>query len=158
MNNKQCVICGFDKRVHLHHIIKRKECGSDKEDNLVYLCPNHHWIADFGGEEDRLEIIEMIKKITGKCGTEISDEEKKILDRKIRALEEEILCLVQKEKYKSFSDEEWEKHKETWNYETTRKWLLGRGCSKEQSYLLHRRSEILLLIRLLRKELEEIKL
>lgn len=62
MKNKKCVVCGFDKKVEKHHIVKWRELGSDDEENLVNLCPNHHWIADFGEPEDRLEILEKINK------------------------------------------------------------------------------------------------
>jgi len=41
----------------------------------VYLCLNHHWVADFGDEQDRLEILRLIKEITGKEGKKISPEE-----------------------------------------------------------------------------------
>lgn len=37
---KNCVICGFDKIVDLHHIDMNKENNSPK--NLIGLCPNHH--------------------------------------------------------------------------------------------------------------------
>ena len=30
----KCLICGFDKKVHLHHIIKRKFGGIDEEENM----------------------------------------------------------------------------------------------------------------------------
>ena len=29
-------------QIHKHHIIPREENGSDKEWNLIFLCPNHH--------------------------------------------------------------------------------------------------------------------
>ncbi len=35
-----CVICGFDKVVDLHHLDQNKENNS--ETNLTGLCPNHH--------------------------------------------------------------------------------------------------------------------
>lgn len=37
---KECVICGFDKIVDVHHIDGNKQ-NSSKE-NLIGLCPNHH--------------------------------------------------------------------------------------------------------------------
>ncbi len=38
----KCVICGFDKNLHLHHKIPLSEGGTNKPENLVPLCPNHH--------------------------------------------------------------------------------------------------------------------
>ena len=160
----KCIICGFEKGVAKHHIIKRRNCGSDDEENIVYLCPNHHWIADFGNEEEKREILEFIKNISGKCGKEIDEEEKKILDFKIRALEEEYLygvpfpSIVNGVHNKQFTEEEWKEHKNTFNYETNLKMLLGRGCSEIQSRLLHKRAELLLLIRKLKSELDNIKI
>ncbi len=37
---KQCVICGFDKIVDLHHLDGDHKHNS--QENLVALCPNHH--------------------------------------------------------------------------------------------------------------------
>lgn len=47
---KECIICGYDKHVEVHH---KNPCNSysndtllsivNSLDNLVYLCPNHHW-------------------------------------------------------------------------------------------------------------------
>jgi hypothetical protein len=37
---KECVICGFDKIVDLHHLDANKTNNSSK--NLIGLCPNHH--------------------------------------------------------------------------------------------------------------------
>ena len=39
-NTKECIICGFDKIVDLHHIDLNKQNNSPK--NLTGLCPNHH--------------------------------------------------------------------------------------------------------------------
>lgn len=45
----KCEICGWDRSsVDLCHIIDRSDGGSDKEDNLVLLCPNHHRLFDHG--------------------------------------------------------------------------------------------------------------
>lgn len=46
--NRKCVICGFSTVTHLHHIIPVSEGGLSKNDNLVYLCPNHHEIVHKG--------------------------------------------------------------------------------------------------------------
>lgn len=44
----KCLICGFDEIIEVHHIIPRAKGGTDDEDNLVVLCPNHHALADKG--------------------------------------------------------------------------------------------------------------
>ncbi len=158
METKKCIICGFNRGLNNHHIIKKRDGGSDEPENLVYLCPNHHWIADFGTEQERLFILEEIKKLTGKVGKEISKEDKEKLDIKIKALLEESLCWgLFKQDFKPFTEEEWKKHKETWNYEVTFKMLMGRGCSQIECSLLHKRAELLILIRKLKDELDKIK-
>ena|SRR3989344_109937 len=40
---KQCVVCGFDKTVDLHHLDENHKNNS--ESNLIGLCPNHHKMA-----------------------------------------------------------------------------------------------------------------
>jgi len=37
---KECIICGFNKIVDLHHIDENKQ--NNVKDNLIGLCPNHH--------------------------------------------------------------------------------------------------------------------
>jgi 5-methylcytosine-specific restriction endonuclease McrA len=37
---KKCLICGFDKAIHLHHLDKNHNNSS--RENLIGLCPNHH--------------------------------------------------------------------------------------------------------------------
>jgi len=37
---KQCVICGFDKIVDLHHLDHNNKNNS--RDNMLGVCPNHH--------------------------------------------------------------------------------------------------------------------
>ena len=138
---KECIICGFNKRVHLHHIIKRAEGGSEDTENLVYLCPNHHWIADFGEDEDRIEILRLIKEISNKIGCKISNEEEKILDFKIRLLQEYVW------KELVWDDEWWTNFKETSNYITNKAWLLGRGCPREVSVEMNEKSEKLMLVK-----------
>ena len=41
LNQKQCFICGFQTVVHLHHIDKNRQNNSFE--NLIPLCPNHHY-------------------------------------------------------------------------------------------------------------------
>jgi len=52
---QRCIICGYDKHFHVCHKIGISE--HDKEtpisvinrlDNLIALCPNHHWELDNG--------------------------------------------------------------------------------------------------------------
>jgi hypothetical protein len=39
----KCELCGWDKaRCDVHHKIPRSESGSNKEENLIILCPNCH--------------------------------------------------------------------------------------------------------------------
>jgi predicted nucleic-acid-binding Zn-ribbon protein len=35
-----CLICGFNKYVHLHHLDHNRHNNDEK--NLIGLCPNHH--------------------------------------------------------------------------------------------------------------------
>lgn len=37
---KECVVCGFNKIVDLHHL--DKNTSNNSEINLIGLCPNHH--------------------------------------------------------------------------------------------------------------------
>jgi len=53
---RKCLICGFDAFVETHHIIARRNRGSNNIENLIVLCPNHHKMAHLGlisGEELR---------------------------------------------------------------------------------------------------------
>ena len=70
---KGCEICGFWKFIERHHIIKQIDWGSNGSSNLVYLCPNHHKMADsfrYGNE-----FLKLIKKKTGKCGEKLSNKQ-----------------------------------------------------------------------------------
>lgn len=147
MKEKSCVVCGFDKKVENHHIIKWKELGSDEESNLVYLCPNHHWIADFGEEQDREEILKIIKKITGKIGTKINIKEENILDLKIRLLQEGIF------KEAVWDNNWWDDFKETSNYLSSRNWLRGRGCPQDWTIKLNEKADKLLLIKKIKESI-----
>jgi len=44
-----CFICGWSEATcDVHHIVPRRDGGSNDLDNLVILCPNHHRLADQG--------------------------------------------------------------------------------------------------------------
>lgn len=52
---KACQMCGYDKHVETHHIRKISSFSNsatlgeiNHPDNLLVLCPNHHWEADRG--------------------------------------------------------------------------------------------------------------
>jgi hypothetical protein len=52
---QSCKVCGYDKHIHVSHIKAIKDFSMDTKigeinniDNLVGLCPNHHWEFDHG--------------------------------------------------------------------------------------------------------------
>ena len=47
-DNHSCVLCGKTKpsRLHVHHILKRKDGGTHHADNLLTVCPACHARAD----------------------------------------------------------------------------------------------------------------
>ena len=52
---KECKICGYTNHVEVCHLKSVADFSSDTlvaeinhQDNLVYLCPNHHWEFDNG--------------------------------------------------------------------------------------------------------------
>jgi hypothetical protein len=140
MKDNKCEICDFDKYVEGHHIIKRRDLGSDDEENIVYLCPNHHWIADFGDDEDRLEILSRIKEITGKVGKSIPIDEKTLLFKKARRLVEESLG--------RYTDEEWKEKEmeDSFNFKSRVKLLrVNYGFEQILSREQNKRAELLLL-------------
>lgn len=54
---KECVICGFNKIVDVHHIDLNKQNNSPK--NLIGICPNHHRMIH--NLKFRNEIFEILK-------------------------------------------------------------------------------------------------
>ena len=69
---KKCLFCGYNKIVHIHHIIQRV----NELTNLIPLCPNcHNEIHKFGYTDDKVKhiinfasigILESIKKYNEK--------------------------------------------------------------------------------------------
>lgn len=55
---KCCVVCGFDKKVSLHHIDKDRTHNS--QDNFVGLCPNHHTMIHDRKYQD--EVIAILRE------------------------------------------------------------------------------------------------
>lgn len=47
-DNYMCQLCNkkADSKLHIHHILKRKEGGTDHFDNLITICPGCHKKAD----------------------------------------------------------------------------------------------------------------
>jgi hypothetical protein len=44
-----CFVCGWkESSCDVHHIIPKRDRGSDALSNLTILCPNHHRLADRG--------------------------------------------------------------------------------------------------------------
>ena len=61
----KCVICGYDKHVEIAHIKSVSEFSGNSliseindVNNLIALCPNHHWEFDSGNlsDEDKRKI------------------------------------------------------------------------------------------------------
>tara|TARA_B100001778_G_scaffold330827_2_gene334038 strand:- start:1352 stop:1726 length:375 start_codon:yes stop_codon:yes gene_type:complete len=63
----QCMIedCGYNKFVDAHHIIARKDGGSNDPENGILLCPNHHKEAD-NGLLSQEELMEHRKNMDGR--------------------------------------------------------------------------------------------
>lgn len=40
----ECYFCGFSELTQKHHIIRKSDGGTDEPDNLIILCPNHHYL------------------------------------------------------------------------------------------------------------------
>jgi hypothetical protein len=54
--NHECVICGFDKIVAIHHIDENR--SNNNPLNLIPLCPNHHEMVHSKWKEDVVPLIE----------------------------------------------------------------------------------------------------
>lgn len=48
IEKQKCVICGEQRTVDRCHIIPRENSGSNSENNMIYLCPTHHFLFDQG--------------------------------------------------------------------------------------------------------------
>jgi hypothetical protein len=45
---EKSLLCGFDVFVETHHILARRDGGTNRIENLSLLCPNHHKMAHLG--------------------------------------------------------------------------------------------------------------
>lgn len=68
----KCAICGFDKIVDLHHITSRKDGGNNDLNNLVGLCPTHHYMIHRLG----YSFEDLKKEMLSKDSVEITCSEK----------------------------------------------------------------------------------
>ena len=41
-----CIICQEKRGTNRCHIIPREKSGANSEDNMIYLCPTHHFLFD----------------------------------------------------------------------------------------------------------------
>lgn len=48
LDNHMCRLCTFRLCLHVHHIRRRADGGTDALENLITLCPNHHALAHAG--------------------------------------------------------------------------------------------------------------
>ena len=64
-NKSECIICGFDKIVSVHHVNNNHQ--DDRKENLIILCPNHHHMvhSKYSGEITP-QIDDYIKEKWGK--------------------------------------------------------------------------------------------
>ena len=44
----KCVVCQFPYTAVIHHVIPKRNGGRDQLDNLITLCPNHHYMVHAG--------------------------------------------------------------------------------------------------------------
>ncbi len=90
---RNCEICDWDKSgVWKHHIIPVMDYGTDSDDNLVYLCQNHHYLADFGTKEEVQFMKYLIWKKTDKKGSMFLGWDRYRIDQAILELCKEDPC------------------------------------------------------------------
>ena len=102
-----CIICGWNKKVEAHHLKKISEYGLDDEDNIVYVCPNHHWLLDFGDDLDKEILLEKIKKISNKEPT---------IDKIKSKYYDSLLRYNFESEFGKMDNIEWETFKDSKNY------------------------------------------
>lgn len=56
-----CSICGWNKTIcDIHHIIERKNGGTDDHSNLTYVCPNCHRMIHNNLLNPKMNLLEQI--------------------------------------------------------------------------------------------------
>jgi len=106
----RCVICNFPYFTERHHIIKKMDWVSDIDMNCVYLCKNHHLMADSIYFEELMK--DLIFKKTSKKGLKLSQEE-------IDFLKKEIIEIIVHESPET-SEENLKENSWAFNYTKTR--------------------------------------
>lgn len=54
----QCSHCGSTADLHVHHRVRRSQCGSNKPCNLITLCARcHHWVHDHPYAANKLGLL-----------------------------------------------------------------------------------------------------
>lgn len=56
-----CKVCGSNKTLHVHHIVKWRESKDDSESNLITLCASCHFTVEFLDPDLIKEQIETLK-------------------------------------------------------------------------------------------------
>lgn len=57
--NEKCAICGFDRYVEMAHVFPSMRGGGYDEENIIFLCPNHHRLFDSHGlTQDELDKLD----------------------------------------------------------------------------------------------------
>lgn len=70
MSQKGCLVCGYDKHVHVAHIRPVSDFPDDvlireinDPSNISGLCPNHHWEFDHG--QITAEELQNLRRVAG---------------------------------------------------------------------------------------------
>ena len=64
----RCLVCGEDRIVDKCHLIPREHSGSSSMDNIILLCPTHHFLFDHSGlSEDEFGKIDTTGKAQDSC-------------------------------------------------------------------------------------------
>lgn len=61
---KKCKICGYDRVINTCHLIPKSLKGRMTNENIIILCPNHHWLLDHNlfNKEEKEKFIQIIEE------------------------------------------------------------------------------------------------